>query len=194
VFRRVAEHGGDFPMAAADFEHVAVHDAFCCVRQCRHASLEGIAPCRLCFHSRGVQAVAFEQCDAAGPSPAAHAFAHRVRAQDFGFGDVDGRAGPRREPARAADVIGVIVRDDDACHAPTRHRGGEMLFPDVPGGFDAVARVDDAPAVAVFQQPEVDVIQRKRQRHAQPVNAGCDFDGGAGRGEFCERVGDHVAR
>src|SRR5439155_19202914 len=47
------------------------------------------------------------------------------------------------------------------------------------------AAVDECPARAsvqfVFEQPEVDVIERKRQRHAQPVHAGRDLQGLAGR-------------
>ena len=37
------------------------------------------------------------------------------------------------------------------------------------------AAIDDRQAIAVLEQPEIDVIERERQRHAQPMHAGGDF-------------------
>ena len=53
------------------------------------------------------------------------------------------------------------------------------------------AEIDRSPAAhasgrrldLVFQQPQVDVVQRERQAHAQPQYAGSDFQGGAHGGQ-----------
>ncbi|KAG0924939.1 hypothetical protein G6F31_018928 [Rhizopus arrhizus] len=69
---------------------------------------------------------------------------------------------------------GVHVRDDHAQHGQAFKFILEDLFPQ---RLDLVARdatVDDGPAVAavdvVAQQPEVDMIQRERQRHTDPFD------------------------
>ncbi len=44
------------------------------------------------------------------------------------------------------------------------------------------AGIDDGEAVAIFQQPQVDMVELEGQRHAQPVDAGRDLNrlGGVG--------------
>jgi len=42
------------------------------------------------------------------------------------------------------------------------------------------AGIDDRPAAVVFEQPEIDVVQRERKRHPQPVDAGGNFENFAG--------------
>ncbi len=43
----------------------------------------------------------------------------------------------------------------------------------MPLGFLGVEpAVDDHPAVALLEEPEVDVVEREGERHAQPVDAG----------------------
>ena len=68
--------------------------------------------------------------------------------------------------------------DDDAQDASTTRRFGQPLKNAFPAGLDLGQRkpgVDDRPAGSaiglVGQQPQVDVVERKRQRHAQPVDA-----------------------
>jgi hypothetical protein len=39
------------------------------------------------------------------------------------------------------------------------------------------------PSSSVAQQPQVDVVQREGQGHADPAHAGRELDGGAGRGQ-----------
>jgi hypothetical protein len=66
-----------------------------------------------------------------------------------------------------------------------------------PARFHRIEReagIDDGPARAVFEQPEVDVVERERQRHAQPVDAGRnleDFTGGGRGGKGV--IGQHRA-
>ena len=52
-------------------------------------------------------------------------------------------------------------------------------------------RVDRGDAALVVEQPEVDVVERERQRHPQPSDAGCDQDGRAALGRL--RPGMHEA-
>ncbi|MOA45243.1 hypothetical protein D3C78_1676230 [compost metagenome] len=72
-------------------------------------------------------------------------------------------------------MVGVHVGDQHAQHGQAFQFVLEDLFPQ---RLDLVARdaaVDDGPAVAavdvVAQQPEVDMIQRERQRHPDPFDA-----------------------
>src|SRR5204862_643868 len=58
-----------------------------------------------------------------------------------------------------------------------RDASGEDTLPQRARGVVANAAVDECPALAVFEQPEVDVVERKRQRHSQPVHAGRDLQG-----------------
>ena len=70
------------------------------------------------------------------------------------------------------------MSNDQACHRTIE------LFQDLrPHGAHCIVRkagIDNHPTSAVAQQPEVDVIKLKRQRHAQPENAGRDFGQFAG--------------
>ena len=103
-------------------------------------------------HARGVPV------GGADPQPAAEAFG---------------------EPVRQADVIGVHVGADHAQHRQTLQLGGEHLLPGGAGLGVVDAAIDDGPALApaggrvfmVAQQPQVDVVQRKGQPHAQPAHA-----------------------
>ena len=87
-------------------------------------------------------------------------------------------------------MIGMIVGDDDAFYRSAAEMISEDLFPERFGRVDAVTAIDDGPAATIFQQPQIDVIQRKRQRHAQPKNAGhnlCDF-------ARCGNVGKKISK
>jgi hypothetical protein len=85
---------------------------------------------------------------------------------------------PRRHPYLGADrlgqprcethVVGVIVRDE---HAPQRSARKDRIVERRPRRATDIVRhprVDDGPAAAVLEQPDVDVVQLHRQRHAQP--------------------------
>ena len=102
------------------------------------------------------------------------------------------------EPAGQTDMVGVHMGDDDTQNRQVFKRRGKNLFPLLArlGAIDAA--VDDRPALAylamqiglaITQQPEVDVIEGKRQGHADPLDAGCDFQslGRTGQG-VAERV------
>jgi hypothetical protein len=68
----------------------------------------------------------------------------------------------------------------------------EQRLPQLLRGTDRQPGVDDPPAIGIFQQVEVDVVQRHRQRHAQPQHAGRDFPPLPGRGHVIEQILEHV--
>ena len=71
-----------------------------------------------------------------------------------------------------------------------RARIGEVPLPQVPRGLRAEAGVDEREAVAVGEDPQVDVVERERQRHADPPHPGGDLEGLAGlRDALPEGVG-----
>jgi hypothetical protein len=87
------------------------------------------------------------------------------------------------------------MRDENPVH-PAYAGGGKDLVPLRARRLVGEARVDDRPALAVFQQPKVDVIERERQGHAQPVHARRDAAQRAGRRRFCKGKleGGHAKR
>ena len=71
-------------------------------------------------------------------------------------------------------MVRVKVGDDQALH-----RAIKLLDDPRPGrthGIIGKTGIDDDPAIAVAQQPQIDVIQLKRQRHAQPKDTGSNLD------------------
>src|SRR5437868_10737694 len=75
-------------------------------------------------------------------------------------------------------MVGVIVREDDALDCLARRKD---KFPQSAGLAVGDAAVDDRRTAAVLEQPEVDMVQLKRQRHRQPTHARRDFHRRAGR-------------
>ena len=112
-----------------------------------------------------------------------------VRRQEFRLRHGQCRTKASCQPCRIAKMIRMVVRGDDALDGTARERGREMRFPEGSGRGIAVAAIDLGPAVAVGEQPQIDVVESERQRHAQPADAAHDLDdlGGRGRsgvGEF----------
>ena len=91
----------------------------------------------------------------------------------------------------------MIVGDDNAFDGFSGHDARKMPLPEFVRGRDAIAGIDDGPAVTVFigvfQQPQIDVVERERQRHANPVDTGRDEDGFTRRGWYFVRVVDHFS-
>ena len=80
------------------------------------------------------------------------------------------------QPVGQAQVVRMQMRGQHPQHWKT-HQGGVKDLQPLRAGLGIVqAAVDDAPAVNPIQmvadQPQVDMVQSKRKRHSQPVNAG----------------------
>jgi hypothetical protein len=94
-------------------------------------------------------------------------------------------------------MVGVHVRDQHAQQRQPIQLAVEHLLPAGAGVGVVDAAVHRRPAVAavdaVAQQPQVDVVQRKRQRHAQPAHAGRHLQRGARRGQLvAQRVAQRI--
>src|SRR5262249_30516970 len=80
------------------------------------------------------------------------------------------------------------VRHEHAPHRAAAEVRGEDALPQGARVVEADARVDDGPAVAVIQEPQIDVIELERQGHAQPGDPGSDRADVGGRGRFRPRM------
>ena len=99
---------------------------------------------------------------------------HHARVQPLLLGDPQGRLPTLGEPAGKPDMVGMVMRDDDPPHRPAAEIAGKELLPQRGRLSPGKAAIDDRPARPVFQEPQIDVVERKGQRHAQPQNAGGD--------------------
>src|SRR6185312_3954879 len=96
-------------------------------------------------------------------------------------------AKPLGEPAGQPDMVGVIMRDDEPRHRPVELVRDDML-PEALDGVAGDAGVDNGPTRAVRDQPQIDVIEREGQRHAQPAHARRDLAPAAGGGSGSGKV------
>ena len=87
-------------------------------------------------------------------------YAHTLRTKPWSVA-IEGEVG---KPG----VIGVKVGDDDPLDRPATEAIVDDPEPSLTRVIDCHAGVDQGPAVAIFQQPQIDVIEAERQRHAQP--------------------------
>jgi hypothetical protein len=85
------------------------------------------------------------------------------------------------EPVRVAHVVGVKVRHEDASDRTTAEVRREEALPQGACVVETHAGVHDGPAVAVLEEPEIDVVELEWQRHAQPADAGRDGHDVGGR-------------
>ena len=99
---------------------------------------------------------------------------HHAGVQPLLLGDPQGRLPALGEPAGKPDMVGMVMRDDDPPHRPAAEMLGKDLLPQPGRRRAGKAAIDDRPARPVFQQPQIDVVEREGQRHAQPQHAGGD--------------------
>src|SRR5258707_1258468 len=67
------------------------------------------------------------------------------------------------------------MRDDQPRHLLAAERLGEDAPPQLPGDRRVEPAIDDGPAVTIGEQPEIDMVEGERQRHAQPMDARRDL-------------------
>jgi hypothetical protein len=168
---RVAEDRDHFPLTPADRELVAVHHAQIALRDRRHAAHVAFALARALGDRRGRKAVAHEEVDGVVGVEAAEVLARRVRREILRGRHPHRRPGLLHQPPGASHVVGVVMRDHEVLHRLAGEEPAEVLLPQIPRGLHAVSRVDQGEAVAVGEDPEVDVVERERQRHADPPHA-----------------------
>ncbi len=86
------------------------------------------------------------------------------------------------------------MRDDDPAHGPARQGAGEQVAPDRAGAPGIEPGVDHRPAVAVIERVEIDMVERHRQRQAQPEDALGHLGRGALGWRFRPGIADAVPR
>jgi hypothetical protein len=89
----------------------------------------------------------------------------------FALGGPQLDAEPLGEPAGEAHVIGMEMGADEPRHRAAVERRRQQPLPQTLGLLVVDAGIDDRPAGAVVDQPEIDVVEREGQRHAQPAHA-----------------------
>ena len=101
--------------------------------------------------------------------------------QPFGPVHVQGHLEPFGQPAGAADMIGMIMGDDDlGCALSPQRTLVEQMLPGIDHFRHEQAGIGDRKAgaavgMAVCQHPVVDMAKRTRHRRAGPANAGHQF-------------------
>jgi hypothetical protein len=179
----MAEERDHLPLASADRKLVAVHHAPVKARDFGHAAPIAVAGAHLLRKAREVESIAPEEAHAGFAVESRRVVMCRVRRQELRGGHPHRRARFRHEPRGASHVIGVIVRDDDGLHGLAGHQAREVPLPEIPGRLDAESRVDEREALAILEDPQVDVVEGERQRHADPPHALGDAQRLAGLGD-----------
>jgi hypothetical protein len=172
----------------ADGEGLAVAHVGMRQRQAGHATRVQVLALGDPFHARRIKTVAAHQLQHALRIGCATARAHVVRLQELRLGHPRQHLEFLAQPVAQADVVGMKMGDDHALDRLADQLLCKDLLPAAARFIGGKTAIDDGPAVTVFQQPQVDVIEHKRQRHAQPPHAGRDVDNRAGRRRFGERV------
>ena len=125
-------------------------------------------------------------------------FRGSMRGKVFGGRHPYRRAGVFMQPRGASDMVGMVVRDDDAFDRLALHGFAEVPLPQYVRFRHAIAGVDNGPAwsriVVIFEQPEVDMVERERQGHTNPENPVGDADRFAVGGRCFVGVGNHGVR
>lgn len=190
VLRGVAKADDDPPVVLADAQQVVVEDAPEGWRDDRHTAPIGVAA--LCQGSAAhlVEAVQAEEIEHGRHAPAGGLLGDQLGDGVFAFGHPQFGTGLVLQPGGQAEVVGVEVGDDLAGQRMRR----QDLLPGLAHQAAVQAGIDGGPAalagLAVVDQPQVDVVEGKRQRHAQPAHTGRHFGRLAGGGQGNRQVVD----
>jgi hypothetical protein len=129
--------------------------------------------------ARFVQSMAGEQGERGFVGMAGQLCEHNLGGNELGFGHPQLDAEALREPAGEAEVVRVVMRHHDAPDGQAREALGDDLVPQRARGFGVEAGIHQRPAGPVAQHPQVDMVEREGQRHAQPEHARRDLLPGA---------------
>ena len=188
MLRAMAVASDDAPRLAADVDHVAIGDALVAIRHFRHRFAEAAEADLVTIERVFIPA---------GGAVEFHALFRRLAAgvgHEHAAGDVFEPAHPERGVELAADptgethVVGMHVRADHACDRLAFERCVEDGAPVLARFFHGDAGIDDGPAVAIFDEPEIDPFERERQRHAYPMHARRNLARDASLGRIAERI------
>ncbi len=185
---RMAEAGDHAPLPTADAHILAILHAVVGRRYRRHQRRVIIlASAQLRQQVRVAQAVALKVRQARGTVDAGQRGRHHARKCVLAGGHPQRRLPARAQPIGQADMVGMAMGRDHAYHRQAAQLAREDGFPGSTRGVVGDAAIDDGPAADrpahrvgcafefILQQPQVDVVQRERQAHAQPPHTGRDF-------------------
>ncbi len=80
-------------------------------------------------------------------------------------------AGLRAEPAGETEMVRMEMGGQQAGNRPLCKRAAQECAPTLPRALVGDPGVDEGPALVVFEQPDVDVIEREGQREAEAPTA-----------------------
>lgn len=117
-----------------------------------------------------------------------HHAAHRVFAERHPQAHVPSiLVAARADPVGKSQMIRMTMRDDHTQHRLSIEHGIEHALPVRADRIARNAAIDDGPAFHtvdfIGEQPQIDVIERERQRHAQPEHARRHFHDAARFGQ-----------
>mmetsp|Transcript_53307 Transcript_53307/g.125313 ORF Transcript_53307/g.125313 Transcript_53307/m.125313 type:complete len:212 (-) Transcript_53307:768-1403(-) len=184
----MAVAGDADPVASTDLDLDAIHQTAIAGRHLGHHLGVVIGACAdLVERLRVGQAMAAEEGCGRCAAHADRRAAGEARQVEVGRADPQPALPFLRQPLREAEVVRVKVRRHHAQHRQAVQAFGKHPLPVRPRVFAGDAAVDDGPALAavdaVTQQPQVDMVQRKRQAHAHPAHAGRQVQRLAGAGQ-----------
>jgi hypothetical protein len=153
---------------------------------CRHAALVAVAAFDQAVNAGLVEAMAAKELNHGWNAIVSDLLDDQMCGEVFTLRNPQPGAGFLLEPGGQAEMVGMAVGDDGACQPPSSQRR-------LPGLLDRIlgeAGIDCGVAIAVGQQPGVDVVQRKRQRHAQPFHTRRELHRHAGSRRGLVGIGD----
>ena len=92
------------------------------------------------------------------------------------------------QPTGKPDMVGVHMGDDDFMNRPAAHKTGKQIFPMRARTFHIDACINNHPAIAVAQQPDIDMVERIGQIHTHPKNPIGDLNWFAQLRFFIKRI------
>ena len=185
------------PLVAADVQHIAVHHSAVAGGQGGHHG--GVVVAAAAYFVQRLfitQAVAGHESSAAFAAKTCGAEAGNAGGCKVGAAHpqaaINAVLGPLLcQPMCQPHMVRVHVRDHHTQHGQALQFAVKNALPSLARGVVGDAAIHNRPTLAaldlIAQQPQVDVIQRKRQPHAQPAHAGSQFDGAA-------RLGQRIAQ
>ena len=176
LFRRVAAAGQHFELAPADVERLSCDKAAIDARQ--RPDEPEVAEPQPQHHVgvRPVEAMRQEEAAIGFGIELGRVEPQHQRIEVFGFAGEQPHAVALGEPAAEPDMVGMVMRGDDAGETPALERAVEHGVPQFARELGVEPGVDEHVAVAVLDQIDVDVVEPERQGQAQPENSRRDFD------------------
>ena len=188
VFGSMSITGDHLPAASIDSDLVAGKHTVEARRRLAHRARIGVLVLSQRFLALLVETVPRVQIDSGRAADGRQLRAMDLRRVILTLRHPQGHLEPLREPARQSKVIRMKMRADHALHRQAGEHAGDQLFPEIARDLRVEARVDQGPTRAIAQHPQVDVIECKRQRHAQPEHAGRHSLPGTRRRRRRERI------